>query len=247
MARPLVSKAAPALVVSHDAGFARVAYTRRHLPGDTPPFATETAKAGDSALTTPPTSSTAKARDSALTTPPNPSTAKARDPALTTPPTPPSQGGESKVARGSPFPPLRRGGQGGWRGAVRASETSLAAASNLAAAEPPASASRVHVEGDRAGGLDLRSRAWIRQPSPGSTEENATPARWASLCGIFVRPDDASSGSLDITLTGSYRVRGTTLQFVSRYPLDQPGYRVRIDRSLLTAADLRRLAEDAAG
>ena len=50
-----------------------------------------------------------------------------------------------------------------------------------------------------------------------------------------------------LTLTGSYRVRGTTLQFVSRYPLDQPGYRVRVDRSLLTAADRGRLSQEQPG
>jgi hypothetical protein len=116
------------------------------------------------------------------------------------------------------------------------------ALSNLAASEPPPSALRVHVEGDRAGGvisiLGLDQAALVRVD-----KENATPARWALLCGIFVRLGDDSSGSHDITLTGSYRVRGTALQFVSRYPLDQPGYCVRVDRSLLTATDLLRLTE----
>jgi hypothetical protein len=121
-----------------------------------------------------------------------------------------------------------------------------AAASNLAGAEPPASAFRVHVEGDRAGGLisiqglDHAALASIEKESP-------SPARWASLCGIFVRTGETSSGSHDITLTGFYRVRGATLQFVSRYPLDQPGYRVRVDRSLLTAADRGRLVEERPG
>jgi hypothetical protein len=121
-----------------------------------------------------------------------------------------------------------------------------AAALNLYAAAAPVSALHVHVDGDRAGGLisiqGLDQAALARIDG-----ENPSPARWASLCGIFVRPDDTSSGSLDITLTGSYRVRGTTLQFVSRYPLDQPGYRVRVDRSLLTAADLRRLSQEQPG
>jgi hypothetical protein len=121
-----------------------------------------------------------------------------------------------------------------------------AAAWNLAVAEPPASALQAHVEGNRAGGLISIQR--LDQAALARIDkENATPARWASLCGIFVRPGDGSPSSLDITLTGSYRVRGSTLQFVSRYPLDQPGYRVRVDRSLLTAADLRRLAKEQPG
>ncbi len=103
----------------------------------------------------------------------------------------------------------------------------LASAAMLAGAEPPDSALRVHVEGDRAGGL-ISIQGLDQAALARIDKENATPARWASLCGIFVRPGDGSPGSFDITLTGSYRVRGTTLEFVSRYPLDQPGYRVRV-------------------
>jgi hypothetical protein len=164
------------------------------------------------------------------------------------PPTPPSQGGENKVARLPLSPPCEggvRGGGGAYAVPVRL-KAALVAAPIPAAAEPPALSRHVHVEADRAAGLisiqGLDQTALARIHG-----ENATPARWASLCRVIVRSGAVSSGSHDVALTGSYRVTGSTLQFVSRYLLDQPGYRVRVDRSLLTAADLLRLAKEQPG
>jgi len=67
--------------------------------------------------------------------------------------------------------------------------------------------------------------------------------RWASLCPIIVRSDQGRSSRESDPIIGTYRIDGSTLRFIARHPLDQPGYRALIDATLLRAADRRRLAE----
>ena len=64
---------------------------------------------------------------------------------------------------------------------------------------------------------------------------------WSRSCPIIVRPEHGGSSRKANPILGTYRVDGSTLQFVARYPLDQPAYRAIVDATLLSAADRRRL------
>jgi hypothetical protein len=57
--------------------------------------------------------------------------------------------------------------------------------------------------------------------------------RWSSLCRVVVNTGSGSKVPESLPIRGSYHVEGVTLTFRSRYPLDQPAYRVVIDPSLL--------------
>jgi hypothetical protein len=76
-----------------------------------------------------------------------------------------------------------------------------------------------------------------------ASQGTQSAVRWASLCAIIVREDHVRSSREADPIIGTYRIDGATLRFVARHPLDQPGYRVLIDVTLLRAADRRRLAE----
>jgi hypothetical protein len=74
-------------------------------------------------------------------------------------------------------------------------------------------------------------------------QDTRSDVRWAALCPIFVRPVQGFSSHQTEAIIGTYHVDGPILRFVARYPLDQPGYRVFVDASLLCAADRGRRAE----
>ena len=100
----------------------------------------------------------------------------------------------------------------------------------------------VRVEADRAAreiaihGLDPVALGRVGQGAQSAV-------RLASLCPIIVRSEAGRSGRELDPIIGTYRIDGSTLRFVARYPLDQPGYRALIDATLLCAADRQRLAE----
>jgi hypothetical protein len=70
-------------------------------------------------------------------------------------------------------------------------------------------------------------------------------ARWEALCRIFVRASFGVKPEDAMPIRGTYRVnvQDATLRFRSRYPLDQPGYRVVIDALLLGETERKRWAE----
>jgi hypothetical protein len=114
---------------------------------------------------------------------------------------------------------------------------------SMAAAESLPQGFQVHAVGNRDGG-----RITIHGLDPAALTKidgaRDSAKRWASLCGIVVRPDIDSQRPQAVPLLGSYRVLGRTLQFHSRYPLDLPGYRVLVDSSLLAETDRKRFTEN---
>jgi hypothetical protein len=73
-------------------------------------------------------------------------------------------------------------------------------------------------------------------------QDPRSDVRWVALCPIFVRTDQGFLNHQTEAIFGTYHLDGPMLRFVARYPLDQTGYRVFIDSSLLSAADRSRRA-----
>jgi hypothetical protein len=71
-------------------------------------------------------------------------------------------------------------------------------------------------------------------------QDPAASRRWSLLCPIILRADQSPHHGERIGILGSYRANGTTLHFYAKYALDQSGYRILINSSLLPTTDKKR-------
>ncbi len=143
------------------------------------------------------------------------------------------------------LPPLRKGGPGIARSPLKPIRLPVFLLLSLTPLFARADATPANLEVRLAADRPVREIA-IHGLDPDALSRvgrGTQPAvRWALLCPILVRSDQGRSSREAYPNIGTYRIDGSTLRFVARHPLDQPGYRALIDATLLRAADRRRLA-----